>query len=146
MRRDPPVDSTDPMDRGWYTAWETDRIRFSDTDAMGHVNNVAVAAFVETGRVALGMELAKHATEEMTGFILARLAIDYRSELSYPGMVDVGSRVLRVGRTSYTVATGVFDGDVCAATAEGVLVMLGPDGPAEITGRFREELERQAAS
>lgn len=135
----------EPTERASYAVWESDVIRFSDTDAMGHVNNVAIAAYVETGRVAYGLELARHAGDEMRGFILARLAIDYRGELRYPGTVDVGSRVARVGRTSYTVTSGVFDGGTCVATAESVLVMLGGEGPAPIEGRFREELERAAA-
>lgn len=133
----------DLQQRAAYRHWVSERVRFSDTDAMGHVNNVAVAAYVESGRVALGTALAEHADASMRGFILARLAIDYRGELHYPGDVDVGSRVVRIGRTSYTVATGVFDGDRCTAIAEGVLVMLGEEGPAPISGAFRAELERR---
>jgi acyl-CoA thioester hydrolase len=133
-------------ERDWYTAWQSDRIRFSDTDMMGHVNNVAIAAFVETGRVAFGMEIATHATDRVQGFILARLSIEYLRELRYPGTVEVGSRVTRVGRTSYTMASAVFFADGCVATAESVLVMLGADGPVEIDGDLRAELERLAAA
>lgn len=138
------VDLADP---GSYGTWITERVRFSDTDAMGHVNNVAIAAYVESGRVAYGMGLAadRSGSGGLPGFILARLAIDYRAELHYPGEVRVGSRVVAVGRTSYTVGSGVFDRDRCVATAEGVLVMIGDDGPAPIVGAFRDALEREAA-
>jgi acyl-CoA thioester hydrolase len=131
-------------DRAYYAAWERERVRFSDTDAMGHVNNVAYVSYVETGRVALGRELAGHAGEEVEGFILARLEIDYLGELHYPAEIDVGSRVVRVGRTSYVVASGIFEGERCVATAESVLVMLGVDGPTPIISPLREMLEALA--
>jgi hypothetical protein len=94
----------DLADPATFDAWITERIRFSDTDAMGHVNNVAVAAYVESSRVEYGIALARHADDApgspddatgdgQPGFVLARLVIDYLAELHYPGEVRVGSNV-----------------------------------------------------
>jgi acyl-CoA thioester hydrolase len=127
--------------RSGYSAWEIDRIRFSDTDCLGEVNNIAIAAYVETGRVALAMEIAENAPSHMRDFTLVHVAVDYRDFLYYPGTVEVGSVVASIGRTSYTITSGVFDGERCVATAEGVLVMLSEGRPAPIEGNFRVFLE-----
>ena len=35
------------QDRSIYPHWCTDTVRFSDQDAAGHVNNVAICAYLE---------------------------------------------------------------------------------------------------
>lgn len=141
------ANDVDLRDPDAYDEWVTERIRFSDTDAMGHVNNLAIAAYFESGRIAFGTNVAGSGPHEAHGFILARLEIDYHAELYFPGEVRVGTRVLRVGRTSYTVGSGVF-GDVgrCVATSQSVVVMLGPDGPTPIEGDLRTRLESLEAA
>ena len=115
-------------------------MRFSDQDAVGHVNKVAVAAYVETGRVAFGHQRRVDG-DPGSSFILARLLIDYRAQAHYPGEVRVGTRLLRIGRTSFTVAHGVFKDGTCIATAECVLVHTSDGVPAPIEGAFRDQLE-----
>ena len=128
---------TDPA---WYPHWAVDTVRFSDQDAVGHVNNVAYAAYVETGRVAFGHALRPD--DAGSSFILARLAIDYRAEARYPGEIRVGTRLVAIGRTSFTMGHGVFKDGVCVATAQCVLVHAKDGSPAPIEGKLRAELER----
>jgi acyl-CoA thioester hydrolase len=129
-----------PTDPGAFDHWIADTVRFSDQDAVGHINNVAVAAYVESGRVAFGHRL-REAKDPAAGFVLAHLAIDYRAQAHYPGEVRVGTRLVRIGRTSFTVEHGVFKDGTCIATAEGVLVHLQDGEPAAIDGPLRAELE-----
>lgn len=56
--------------------------------------------------------------------MIARLALDFRAELRWPGAVDIGTAVKKVGNSSVTLVQGLFDGDVCAATAETVIVLM----------------------
>ena len=109
-------------------------IRFSDTDMLGHVNNVAIAAYFEAARCELFYKLmaeggvAKRGSgEENIDFVLARVAIDFRREFFYPGTVEVGSRFIRLGNRSVTTGYGLFVGDVCQATAEAVNVFFDLD-------------------
>jgi len=97
-------------------------IRFSDQDSMGHVNNVSIAAYIEAGRTMLLESFLNQFDHPGLDYILARVAIDYRRELNYPGSVDVGARVIRLGSKSLTAGYGVFQGDICYATAECVNV------------------------
>lgn len=131
----------DGADPGWYPHWAADTVRFSDQDAVGHVNNVAFAAYVETGRVAFGHQL-RPGGDPGSSFILARLVIDYRAPAHYPGEVRVGTRLTDVGRTSFTMSHGVFKDGACVATAQCVLVHVRDGAPAPIEGPLRVELER----
>ncbi len=97
-------------------------IRFSDQDSMGHVNNVAIAQYVEAARTMLIQRLLDRFGHPGLDFILARVVIDYKRELHYPGTVDVGARLIRLGSKSLTSGYGVFLGDECVATAESVNV------------------------
>lgn len=102
--------------------WTPVIIRYSDQDAMAHVNNTALATYVEAARTAFIYDLIQRSGAEGMEFILARLAIDYRRELHYPGNVDVGARLIRVGTKSITTGYGVFRGEDCVATSECVNV------------------------
>jgi len=97
-------------------------IRYSDQDAMAHVNNTALATYIEATRTAFIYDLIQKGGMQGLEFILARLLIDYRLELHYPGTVEVGARLIRVGNKSLTTGYGVFKGEECVATSECVNV------------------------
>ncbi|WP_394822742.1 acyl-CoA thioesterase [Pendulispora albinea] len=101
-----------------------DTIRYGDTDRQGHVNNAAFATFCETGRVAF-----LHLTEQSlahpgTSFVIARLVLDFRAEITWPGTVDIGTRLTKVGRSSMTLEQGLFQNGRCAATSESIVVLV----------------------
>jgi acyl-CoA thioester hydrolase len=133
----------EPTDASTYHHWVTERVRFCDTDAMGHVNNVSLVAHIESGRVAYAFDLLARIETADRSIILRRLEVDYLQELRYPAELRVGSRLVAVGRTSFTIETGVFRGEACIATARSVLVVVGPDGPAPIEGTGRQRLEAE---
>ncbi|MCH8685326.1 acyl-CoA thioesterase [Pedomonas mirosovicensis] len=110
------------QERASFRHFTQERIRFSDTDMVGHVNNTAYAVYCETGRVEFNRAVA--AMDGPFGGVIARVAINMRAETYFPGTVEIGTGVLRIGRTSYTLGQGLFVGDTCVATAEGVIVVL----------------------
>src|SRR5512147_2321783 len=108
-----------------YAFWTHDTVRFSDMDRYRHINNVAVATYCETGRVEFAETLWPGSTAgEGAGWVIARLTINFLAQAHYPGTVEIGTRVERVGRTSCTIGQGVFKDGVCFATADSVLVWL----------------------
>ncbi len=111
--------SLDLTKRARFSYFHKEQIRFSDTDMLGHVNNVAYAAMVESGRIA-------YLRSVVPGLyvVMARIEIDYRAELHYPADIDVGCAILRVGRSSIVIGNGVFDGDLCGAAAVTTLVLI----------------------
>jgi acyl-CoA thioester hydrolase len=102
----------------------TDKLRYADTDRQGHVNNAVFATLFETGRVDLLYDETKPLREPGTAFVIARLAIDFHAEIVWPGAIDIGTRVARLGRSSIGLEQALFQNGRCVAQAESVLVLM----------------------
>ena len=57
-------------------------------------------------------------------FVIARLAIDFRAELHYPGRVRTGTWITRIGRSSLGLAQAIVADGRVAGEAEGVCVLM----------------------
>lgn len=62
---------------------------------------------------------------------IVRLLLEFRSQAIFPGEIDIGSRIDRIGRLSITLKQGLLKGEVCFTIAESVLVWTDLD-----TGRL----------
>jgi acyl-CoA thioester hydrolase len=117
-------------------------IRWRDLDAYRHVNNAVYATYLEECRDELAEDVLA-GIGDVWDYVLARVAIDYRRELTQAddGVV-VRCAVERVGNSSITLREEIrtLTGEL-AAEAEAVLVARDPD-----TGRSRPltEAERTA--
>ena len=120
-----------------------EKLRYADTDRQGHVNNAVFSTMLETGRVELLYNPGKPLAAEGCSFVIARLVLDFRAEINWPGRVDVGTRVVRVGRSSLTLEQGIFQEGRCAATASTVIVQVNDEGggSAPFTADTRQLLE-----
>lgn len=105
-----------------YPARSHDKLRYGDTDRQGHVNNAVFATFLETGRVELLRGPEGPRLEAGREWVVARLALDFVSEVTYPGRVDVGTGVTRVGTSSVVMAQAIFQEGRLVARAEAVIV------------------------
>jgi len=101
-----------------------DKLRYRDTDRQGHVNNAVYASLLETARVELIYDRDHHLVEPGASFVIARLEVDFRSELFWPGEVVIGSRISEIGRSSVRLAQAIFQDDRCAATAMSIIVQV----------------------
>ena len=102
---------------------ETD-IRLSDTDRIGHVNNVAFAAFLEFGRASLLYNMTSAVPVPGHTFVIVRLELDYRAEMRWPGRVQIGVGVSRIGQSSFTSKQAIFNEGNMVAEASSVLVLM----------------------
>jgi len=107
-----------------YPSRTTAEIRYADTDRQGHVNNAVFATFSEIGRVAFLYDPGNPLAPEGASFVVARLTIDFHAELFWPGTVEIGTGVTRIGRSSFTLAQGLFNRGRRVASAEAVIVLF----------------------
>ena len=115
----------DLTSRATYAYWYAEKLRFSDTDMIGHVNNVAFAALMESGRVNYTRSgVIQHLPDDVL-VVMRRIELDYRAELHWPAEIDIGSVLLRIGKSSFAIGNGLFHGDLCAATSVTTLVVIG---------------------
>jgi len=101
-----------------------DKIRYADTDRQGHVNNAAFSTFLETGRVEFLYDPQNPLAAENAAFVIADLNLKFRSEVNWPGRIDIGTGVSRVGNSSLTLYQALFQDGQCVATAETVIVQM----------------------
>lgn len=107
-----------------FPAHAYDKLRYADTDRQGHVNNSVFSTALETGRVELLHAPDAGIVEAGKSFVIARLELDFRGELMWPGEVTIGTKVESVGRSSITLAQGLFQHDRCVALATTVVVQV----------------------
>lgn len=115
--------SISPTDKDFYKHWTEVKLRYSDTDRQGHVNNVVFCTLYESGRC----EFLFDDTESIAGFdkafVIVKLSLDFLGELNYPGTVEIGSTVSKIGTSSFTVSQALFKDGVCASSAESIIVL-----------------------
>ena len=135
----------DLADPALYSHWVDENVRFSDTDQAGHVNNTAIAKYVESGRLHFDFDVLKGAAEgvdEPFGRILANLNVNYLLESYFPGKLRIGTRLLRIGSSSLTTAHGLFRDGGCFATSTCVMVNKVAGASRPIGPKMRARLER----
>ena len=117
-------------------------IRWRDLDSFNHVNHVVFLTYLEEVRDEwLGRALAR--PDDVWGYVVARVEIDYRRELRQEDDVVVARcRLERIGNSSVTTRESIStrDGEV-AAEASAVLVARD-----EQTGRSRPIDDRERAA
>jgi acyl-CoA thioester hydrolase len=131
------------QDRSIYPHWCSDTVRFSDQDAAGHINNVALCAYLETARLTFMRDLGLMGdTAEGTRGISAGMTVSFLAESHWPGKVDLGTGVIRIGASSITVGSAAFKDGVCIAAAEMTVVRLKGKKPHPIDASLRHALEK----
>ncbi len=91
-----------------------ERVRFRDCDAMGHVNNAVYSTYLEESRIGV--------LGGLTDFILARVELDFRSELRAGEEVEVRTRCSRIGTKSFQLEHVITANGRVVAEAKSVLV------------------------
>lgn len=121
-----------------YPHHAADTVRLGDLDHQNHVNNAVYATYFETGRVMLLHDTLGGLARGGNTFVVARLEVNYLSELHWPGSVTIGTGVERIGRSSIVFAQAVFAGGRCAASGRSTLVLV--DGGSRRPTRLPDDL------
>jgi acyl-CoA thioester hydrolase len=119
-------------------------LRYSDVDAMNHVNNAVYVTLLETARVRLWQaRFGFSGSAREIPIIVARVAVDYRSPVGLEELVAIGVGVTEIGRSSFTLTYRIEASGRLAAEAETVQVLYdyGRGRPLPITGELRGKLE-----
>lgn len=101
------------------------RIDWSELDAFGHVNNLAIMKYVQAARSVyldkIGLMQSQAALK--IGPILASINCQFRQPLFYPGQVTVCSKVDLIKNTSFRIQHAVYNEcNELAAEAQDIIV------------------------
>lgn len=111
----PPVDAA-WLQTSYYRYWQDEQVRYGDLDPLGHVNNVSTLQYSETVRAPFMKAVGLWRPGDTRQGVIVRHEIDYRFEITYPARLRVGLSVTHIGRSSYAVRQGIFEGERCVAT------------------------------
>jgi acyl-CoA thioester hydrolase len=107
----------------FFTASPT---RWGDCDAFGHVNNVQFSRYYESGRLdyfqrVLNLDSAPSAPNSL---IIADIYVTFLRQLHHPCALEVGSRICRLGNSSFDFEAAIFapGDDVACSTAQATCV------------------------
>ena len=103
----------------------THRLRFNDTDKLGHVNNAVFAVMLEQGRAEL-MTLAGLPVGHSEGqaVVIVRLELDFLAEMAWPGDVRIETEAARVGGRSFQLRQRLVSGGVLCGQAVTIMVVM----------------------
>lgn len=101
-----------------------DKIRYSDTDQQGHVNNAKFLSFLETGRVEIVYCQDCPILSEDCSFVIASVQLDFLNELCWPGQVGIGTGILKIGNSSIHMYQQLVQDGQLVAEAKSVLVQV----------------------
>lgn len=107
-----------------YSHWVPEHVRWSDTDLIGHANNLAFGAFGETGRCLFLREHLDPQAADHSLFLPVQIVLNLLGEVHWPAQVEVGTGVLAIGNTSFRFGQGMFEGERCFATSESTLILI----------------------
>lgn len=103
---------------GWKDGWYVvpHEVTWRDLDAAGHVNNAVFLTYFEHGRTAYWLDMTAGESPGDIGFIVARTECDFLRQLSLRERIEIGTRISRVGTTSFEFESEVRlgDGEVAA--------------------------------
>ena len=145
-RETPLSEKMQPTLRTVYRHFTSIPTRWGDNDAYGHVNNVVYYAYFDT---AVNRHLIEHGVLDIAANEVIGLVIETRctffSSMAFPDRVDVGMRVVHLGKSSVRYEIGLFRNDAPEASAVGQFVHVYVDRasnrPVPIPAPVRAVLE-----
>ena len=135
-----------PLGRDRYRWFMTIATRWADNDAYGHVNNTVYYEWFDTAvnRWLVQAGLLDIERGDPIGLVV-ETGCAYFASLSFPGDIEVGIAIERLGSSSVTYRIGIFGagGDQPAAQGHFTHVYVGRDGrrPTPLPDAWRAKLE-----
>ena len=132
---------------GFRHVWPQE-VTFRDLDVFGHVNNAVYLTYIENARIGYLREVLGIESLEDLLVIVAKVDIDFRSRASLGEVLEVGTRVSRIGTKSFDVEHEIQGPDGrLVARAETTLVTFDyrGDSTMPVPDLWRERIETYEA-
>jgi len=85
--------------------------RWSDADALGHINNVMYIRYLECGRLDYFLKVCGMSLEagQCQGMVLAKLETGFLRQVHHPADLEVATRISRLGNSSFDIDAVIFN-------------------------------------
>ncbi|MFS8580448.1 MAG: acyl-CoA thioesterase [Novibacillus thermophilus] len=95
------------------------RVRFGETDLLGHVNNVSFFSYLEHARVQFFKELTRQLDHKTWRYILASIKCDFLAQVYFDQSLRVVTKVSRIGNKSFDLEQPIVDSETGNLVAKG---------------------------
>ncbi|TKB45366.1 acyl-CoA thioesterase [Thalassotalea mangrovi] len=96
--------------------------RFSDTDALGHINNTCIPVWFEGAREGVFKLFTPDLDLQNWPLILAKIDVHFHAQIYYGEKVEIRTFVSRIGNSSFDVYQEVWQQGECKASGTAVMV------------------------
>jgi acyl-CoA thioester hydrolase len=95
---------------------------FSDTDALGHINNTRLPVWFENARDPIFKIFTPSMQLDNWPLILARITVDFKEQLYLDHLVEIKTYISKIGNTSFTVTQQAWQDGICKAEGDSIMV------------------------
>lgn len=96
--------------------------RFTDTDALGHINNTNVPIWFEGARDPVFKLFIADLDPKKWNLILAKIDVIFHSQMHYGSEMEVKTYIGRIGNSSFNVYQELWQNETKCASGTAVLV------------------------
>jgi acyl-CoA thioester hydrolase len=115
--------------------------RFNDTDALGHINNAAIATWFEEARREIFKFFIPDLDPKKWNLILARIEIDYLRQSYYQRSVVIETEFEKIGNSSMTIIQRALqDGEVMSV---GKSIMVHFDYSSNTSSKIPDQIREK---
>lgn len=117
---------------------------FSDTDALGHINNTRLPVWFENAREPVFRLFTPTMDLENWPLILAHLSVDFTGQMYFDKDVIITTEIAKLGNSSLTVKQSAWQDNSCVAVGHAVMVHFSykTNSSSHIPDDIRAELEK----
>ncbi|MDN3653458.1 thioesterase family protein [Thalassotalea ponticola] len=95
---------------------------FSDTDALGHINNSRLPIWFENARTPIFKLFNPQLDLTRWPLIVAKIEVTFLAQIYYGQDVEIQTSIDRIGNSSFTVKHALYQGDNLCAQGSAVMV------------------------
>ncbi len=114
---------------------------FSDTDALGHINNTKPPVWFEGGRAPIFRLFTPDLDPKKWQLIIAKIEVSYHGQLFYGQDIEIRTFISRIGGASFDVYQELWQhGEKCVS---GVASMVHFDYQAQSSKKIPDDIKEQ---
>ncbi len=121
----------------------TDKLmpRFSDTDALGHINNTKIPSWFEGAREPIFRLFTPDLDPKNWQLIIAKIEVNYHGQLFFGQPIEIKTYISRIGSASFDVYQELWQhGEKCVS---GTAAMVHFDYQAQTSKKLPEHIREE---
>ncbi len=126
-----------------FRYWEGIEVRWSDMDAIGHVNNAVYFTYCEEARIRYfkALNLLGFREHDKQGPALVSATCNFRQQVRYPAELEIGVCTSKFGSRSFTIDLEIYYKGTENLVADGTCVIAWVDYKVGRSIRVPEQLK-----